>query len=154
MPVEITFIAALPGWDVLYYSKATATRGPEWSSTPVIAWGIYEEDSFVRAQPVTADCAWSYDDARTICGPNGEVICGDLEHWDNIGHWFDEMKRREVTAPSTLPEPAPEEQGMTNPHNILALDKFRDRFRAPAPPITTHTAVMDDGGMGEDDEIA
>lgn len=149
--VEITFIAALPGWDVLYYRRATEKRGPEWSSTPVVAWGIYEDEGFVRAQPVSADCSWSYEDARVICGPNGEVVYGDLEHWDSIGHWFDEMKRREVTAPDTLPSEQEQDLPMTNPSNILALDTFRDKFRAPAPPITTYTG---DSGFDDDDEIA
>jgi hypothetical protein len=148
IPDEVTFIPALPGWEVLYYRRASATRGPEFSTMPVIAWGVYMEENLERAQPVTADGGFGYDEARTICSPNGEVICGDLEHWDNVWHWFDAMKRRETTAPETLPPEQEDEPTMADPRNVLAMDKYRHKFQLPRPPLDTVEELDDD------DEIA
>ena len=121
---NVAFVMALPGWEVCYYLK-----GGRFETAPVVAWGVTAQDGvFVRATPVTSDLAWSYDDERTICTPDGDVTCGDLERWDSLWAWLDEMKRRERDEPDELPaeRAAPPTAG---PHpKVLALDNFRHKL--------------------------
>jgi len=122
---NVAFVMAFPGWSVLYYM-----RGGRFESAPIVAWGVTAQDGvFVRATPVTTDLAWSYDDERTICTPDGDVTCGDLERWDTIWSWLDEMKRRENEAPDTLPPERPQGQPAEPKPKLLALDNFRQKFR-------------------------
>lgn len=125
---DVAFVMALPGWEVLYY-----LRGGNFTSSPVVAWGITaQDDTFVRAIPVTADLAWSIDDSRPICTTDGEVTCGDLERWDNVWTWLDEMKRREAEDPNSLPPERPATRpAQTSGNAPLVLENFRQKFRQP-----------------------
>ena len=70
---EVSFVLAFPGWEILYYF-----RGGRFETAPVVAWAIHEVDGgFARAVPVTSDIAWSIDDDRALCTPDGDVTCGE-----------------------------------------------------------------------------
>ena len=89
---EVSFVFAFPGWEVLYYFK-----GGRFESTQIVAWAIHaEEGMFIRTSPVTTDLAWALDDDRTICTPDGDVTCGELERWPTVGAWLADMQRREI----------------------------------------------------------
>ena len=126
---NVAFVMALPGWEVLYYF-----RGGRFETAPVVAWGVTaQEGVFVRATPVTTDLAWSYDDERTICTPDGDVTCGDLERWDSIWSWLDEMKRREAEAPDTLPPERPETAPPSPGKAPIMLENFRRLRQGDTP---------------------
>lgn len=120
---EVTFVVALPGWDVLYYFK-----GGRFETTPIIAWAVFVDGGMTRAIPVTSDVEWALDDSRPICTPDGDVTLGDLEHWSSVWTWLDDMKKREQNDPRALP-PSPNVK-IGDPHSapVLALDAFRDKF--------------------------
>jgi len=126
MTDEVAFVMALPGWDVLYYFK-----GGRFETAPIVAWGIIaQEGIFVRAFPVTTDLAWSIEDSRPISTPDGDVTCGDLERWETVQIWLDEMIRRETENPNAFPSERPSPQTMAGPKpKILALDNFRHKFQ-------------------------
>lgn len=108
---DITFVVALPGWDVLYY------RNGRYDTAPVVAWGVSVDDNgFVRAVPVTSDVSWAVEDSRPIWTPDGEVTCGDLEQWPTIEAWLADMQKREIRRPL-----AP----------VLALDDFKHKLLPP-----------------------
>ena len=121
---EVTFVVALPGWDVLYYFK-----GGRFETTTVIAWGIFvDENGFTRVSPVTSDVQWSLDDDRPICTPDGDVTLGDLERWPSVWAWLDDMKKREVNNPESLPPTPSIPLGNKRGAPVLALDSFRGKF--------------------------
>ncbi len=124
---NVAFVMALPGWDVLYYF-----HGGRFETAPVVAWGIVaQEGTFVRAFPVTTDLAWSIEDTRAICTPDGDVTVGDLERWDSVWSWLDDMKRRESDAPDTLPPERPSTTPLppSAGNAPLVLENFRQKFR-------------------------
>lgn len=126
---EVAFVACLGDWEVLYYFK-----GGRFETAPIVAWGIVaQEGTFVRAFPVTTDLAWSIEDNRAICNMDGEVTCGDLERWDTVWAWLDEMQRRESDAPDMLPPERPLAQRATpfDGNAPVVLENFRQRFRQP-----------------------
>lgn len=108
---EPTFVAAAPGWDVLTRSLVAGF----YESTPVVAWACLRSDEFVRAFPVTAALAWSLNEDRVVCTPDGRVIEGDKE-WATIEAWLGDTPR--ITAGASL----------TGGAAILALDAFRGKF--------------------------
>jgi hypothetical protein len=120
--IEVSFILARPGWEVLYYFK-----GGRFETAPIVAWGIEAgDDDFIRAIPVTTDLAWSPDDDRAICTPDGEVTCGELEKWPTVWAWLDDMQRRESEEPDKLPPERPPMGG-----NTVVLDNYRRKFQEP-----------------------
>ena len=123
---EVSFVIAFPGWEVLYYFK-----GGRFESAPIVAWAIHAvEGSFARAVPVTTDMAWSLEDDRPICTPDGDVTLGELERWPTVAIWLDDMQRRESEDPQSLPpeRPPTEREGQGN---TLVLDIFRRKFQIP-----------------------
>jgi hypothetical protein len=108
---EPTFVAALPGWDVL-----TRTGHDTYDATPVVAWACLRSDEFVRAFPVTAALAWSLNDDRAVCAPDGRVIDGEAE-WPTIDAWLAPATNQETFAHRTPSGP------------VLALDAFRGKFQ-------------------------
>lgn len=111
---QVSFLPAAPGFEVLTFQADKTYR-----TSPVIAWAIMstESEGFVRAFPVTCTDAWSLNDDRTVCLPNGEVVCDDRT-WATIGEWLAEMKSNDGK-PMALP----------GARTVLALDSFRDKFR-------------------------
>ena len=125
---EVTFVPCMGNWDVLYYSE-----GGRFTTTPVIAWVITaDSDGFVHTYPITLD-AWALEDSRPVCGPDGDVTCGDLEHWDNVWMWLDDMRKRETADPRALPPGPGVRIGDSKKAPVLALDNFRHRFQQPLP---------------------
>jgi hypothetical protein len=121
---EVSFVLAFPGWEVLYYF-----RGGRFESAPIVAWAIHAvEGSFARAVPVTTDMAWSLEDDRPICTPDGDVTLGDLERWPSVWAWLDDMKKREVNNPESLPPTPSIPLGNKRGAPVLALDSFRGKF--------------------------
>ena len=121
---EVSFVLAFPGWEVLYYFK-----GGRFESAPIVAWAIHAvEGSFARAVPVTTDMAWSLEDDRPICTPDGDVTLGDLERWPSVWAWLDDMKKREVNNPESLPPTPSIPLGNKRGAPVLALDSFRGKF--------------------------
>lgn len=123
---EVSFVACLGDWQVLYYF-----RGGRFESAPIVAWAIHAvEGSFARAVPVTTDMAWSLEDDRPICTPDGDVTLGELERWPTVAVWLDDMQRRESEDPQSLPlerpptEPMPYSEG----NAPLVLENYRRRF--------------------------
>jgi len=122
---EVSFVTAFPGWEVLYY-----VVGGGFETTPIIAWGIHAvEGTFVRAVPVTADMAWTLEDDRTICTPDGDVTCGELKRWPNVWAWLEDMQRCETEEPGALPSERPLEQLPSDGNAPLVLDNFRRKFQ-------------------------
>ena len=121
---EVSFVACLGDWQVLYYF-----RGGRFESAPIVAWAIHAvEGSFARAVPITADLAWALEDDRTICTPDGDVTCGELERWPSVWAWLEDMQRRETEEPGALPPerpvPAPSEGNAP-----VVLDNYRRKFQ-------------------------
>lgn len=124
---EVSFVVASPGWDVLYYFK-----GGRYETAPIIAWAVVvQDDIFVRATPVTTDLAWSLEDDRTICTPDGDVTHGELEHWPNVPQWLADMERREREAPDKLPAERPTGKPQGDGNAPIVLDNFRRKFGIP-----------------------
>lgn len=117
---EPTFVAASPGWDVLTYTG----RGT-YEATPVVAWACLRSDEFVRAFPVTAALAWSLNDDRVVCAPDGRVIDGDAE-WPTIAEWLGSSSGR--TAVSKTADAGSNPAPQRHP-SVLALDAFRGKFQ-------------------------
>jgi hypothetical protein len=116
---DVDFVPAAAGWDVLYYGGDGT-----YEQTPIVAWAVLrDEGGFLRAVPVTADTAWSLDEDRTVCLPDGTVTCGDKMAWTSISAWLAAMIER--GEPRTL---QPDEPSPTPP---IVLDKFRNRFQRP-----------------------
>jgi hypothetical protein len=123
--IEVTFVTAMPGWEVLYYFK-----GGRFETSPVIAWGVHAvEGTFVRAAPVTADLAWALDDDRTLCTPDGDVTCGELEKWPTVWAWLEDMQRRETEEPGALPPERPPARVPSDGNAPIVLDNFRRKFQ-------------------------
>lgn len=125
MTDDVTFVIALPGWEVLYYFK-----GGRFETAPIVAWGIVVDEvgnGVVRVTPVTTDLAWSLDDERTICTPEGDVTCGDFQRWPNLWEWLADMQRRETEEPDKLPldRPSPPSDG----NAPVVLENYRRRFQ-------------------------
>lgn len=121
--IEVTFVPAMPGWEVLYYFK-----GGRFETAPVVAWGAsVNDDGFVRAIPVTSDLAWHMEDDRPICTPDGDVTLGELEKWPTVWAWLADMERRESEDPNSLPpdRPAPQDGG----NGPIVLENYRRRFQ-------------------------
>lgn len=124
-PVEVSFIVASPGWEVLYYCK-----GGRFEAAPIIAWGLHAvEGTFARAVPITADLAWALEDDRTICAPNGDVTLGELGRWPSVWAWLEDMQRCETEEPGALPPERPPAQQTFEGNAPLVLDNFRRRFQ-------------------------
>lgn len=120
----VNFVVALPGWEVLYYFK-----GGRFETAHVIAWAIVPDaDSFAHTYPITTD-SWALEDSRPVCTPDGDVTCGDLEHWSSVWDWLDDMKKREADDPRSLPPSPPTKIGDPKGAPVLALDAFRTKFQ-------------------------
>lgn len=125
--VEVTFVVALPGWEVLYFFK-----GGRFQSTPVVAWGVtVDENGFTRISPVTTDMQWSLDDDRALCSPDGVVTLGELERWETVWEWLADMVRRERGEPDKLPAPRPEAVSQSPGNAPVVLNNYRKRFMTP-----------------------
>ena len=123
--MELNFVVALPGWEVLYYSK-----GGRFETAPIVAWGIYFAGDFVRAVPITTDLAWLPEDSRVICTPDGDVTRGDVERWPTVWAWLEDMKRRESEGGELPPDrPAGEQAAVEG--NTVVLDNYRRKFQEP-----------------------
>jgi len=114
---EVSFVVALPGWEVLYYVK-----GGDFSAVAVIAWGvILGSDGVSHVHPVTVGAAeWPLDQERPLCSPDGDVSYNG-KNWPTVWAWLDEMKTTEPTALAISHAPT----------GVLALDKYRHKFAIP-----------------------
>jgi hypothetical protein len=122
---EVSFVPASQGWEVLYYFK-----GGRFETAPIIAWGIHAaEGTFARAIPVTADMAWTLDEDRAICTPDGDVTLGDIERWPTVWAWLEDMQRRETDEPGALPPEHPPTHDPFEGNAPLVLANFRRKFQ-------------------------
>lgn len=130
--IEVSFVFAFPGWEVLYYFK-----GGRFETAPVVAWAVQDtvtaDGPFVRVVPVTADLAWSSDDDRPLCTPDGDVTCGELERWDSVWEWLADMQRREREEPDKLPTERSQAQPPGEGTAPIVLNNFRKKFEANPP---------------------
>ena len=123
---EVSFVLAMPGWDVVYYVK-----GGSYESSPIVAWAVHAVDgTFMRATPVTTDLAWALDDDRVICTPEGDVTCGEFERWPNLPTWLEDMQRREAENPDALPPGRPplSQSAVPEGNAPIVLENFRRKF--------------------------
>ncbi len=113
---EVSFVVALPGWEVLYYIK-----GGDFKAISVIAWGVVMNGDAARVYPVEVGAAeWPLIEERPLCSPDGYVSYGE-KSWPTVWAWLDDMK---------LTEPP----DFSIPHastGVLALDKYRHKFAVP-----------------------
>lgn len=123
--IEVSFVACLGNWEALYYF-----RGGRFESASIVAWAIHAvEGSFARAVPVTTDMAWSLEDDRPICTPDGDVTLGELERWPTVAIWLDDMQRRESEDPRSLPPERPSPIQPTDSTAPIVLENYRQKFQ-------------------------
>ena len=118
------FIAASPGFDVLYYQG-----GDRYHAEPIVGWAIAEFEDQSRAFPITCEAAWPTDNVRPIMAPDGSIRCGDNESWECIAAWLDTMRNRNIGGVLTPEPPAPAPAPIPRGAEVLALDSFRHRFQ-------------------------
>jgi hypothetical protein len=118
---DVEFVAALPGWDVLYYMGEGV-----YESVPVISWALlHDADGYLRTVAVTPDLAWNINADRIICTPDGQVFWGDDEGWPCIAAWLDAMKER---GEAPMAREVVEHEPVPVPSGVAVLSNFRKRF--------------------------
>ncbi len=121
---EVSFVLALPGWEVLDYFGED-----NFITSPVVAWAIVAgPDGVIYTSPVTTDSTWALDDTRTLCDPEGIVTQneddGTVTRWDTLWDWLDTMKKESAAPPRLRPRPA-ESEGLAP----VVLDNYRRKFQ-------------------------
>lgn len=115
---EYTIVAAVPGFDVLYYAPG---EGEDYYTRPVVAWAVISDaDGYVRAFPVAALGNEHLNAELAVMIPSGEIVCGDME-WESLQSWLDFCKENAGKEPDPPHKLAP----------VLALDAFRNKLRGP-----------------------
>jgi len=125
--IEVSFVVALPGWEVLTYIK-----GGQFETAPIVSWAIVEDvdTEAVKLKPITTALTVSLDEDFAICSPDGDVTEGVTGKWPTVWSWLDTMLQREADGTLNAPPPAPQPvEG-----NTVVLDNYRRKFQAEEAP--------------------
>jgi hypothetical protein len=123
--LEVSFVVAMPGWEVLTYVK-----GGQFETAPIVSWAIVgdtDTETF-KLKPVTAALTISVDEDFPICSPDGDVTEGITGKWATVWQWLVEMQDRE--ARGTLDE-RPTAPPPPDAPNTVVLDTYRRKFQQP-----------------------
>ena len=111
---EVTFVVALPNWEVLYYLK-----DGDFKTESVVAWGvILDSDGKTHVHPVLIGDERALSDIRPLLSPDGDVSYG-AKSWPTVWAWLDDMKKTDAAPDFAIPRA---------PAGVTVLDSFRNRF--------------------------
>ena len=122
--IEVSFVVALQGWEVLTYVK-----GGQFETAPVVSWAVVgdTDTELFQLKPVTTSMTVALDVEYVICSPDGDVTEGLTGKWPTVWQWLDTMVQREVDGTLNDPPPAPPVEG----GNTVVLDAYRRKFQMP-----------------------